>query len=101
MVVVQIGVGATNELYQGGIQLDNTNGVIIEGNIFEKIGYDADGTVGDYFASGMSLLRSGNDINISNNIIRNVYGSGIYLPTVSEDDTNGDGFNLENQNPWK
>ena len=91
-----MGVGATNELYQGGIQLDNTNGVIIEGNIFEKIGYDADGTVGDYFAV-MSLLRSGNDINISNNIIRNVYGSGIAIcPTVSEDDTNGDGFNLEN-----
>jgi hypothetical protein len=94
---IDMGVGSTNELYQGGIQLDNTQGVIIEGNIFEKIGYDADGTVGDYFASGMSLLRSGNDINISNNIIRGVYGSGIAVcPTVSEDDTNGDGFNLEN-----
>lgn len=94
---IDMGVGATNELYQGGIQLDNTQGVIIEGNILEKIGYDADGTVGDYFASGMSMLRSGNDINVSNNIIRTVYGSGIAIcPTVSEDDTNGDGFNVEN-----
>lgn len=94
---VDMGVGATNEIYQGGIHLDNTMGVIIEGNILEDIGYDVDGTEGIKFASGMSLLRTGNDIQISNNIIRRVYGSGILIaPTISENDTTGDGFNLEN-----
>lgn len=94
---IDMGTGTTNELYQGGMQLDNTQGVIVEGNIFEKLGFDLDGTVGDYFASGMSMLRSGNDINVSNNIIRHVYGSGIAVcPTTSEDDTSGDGFNVEN-----
>jgi hypothetical protein len=86
-----------NEIYQGGIQLDNTMGVIVEGNILEKIGYDLDGTAGSQFASGLSMLRSGNDINVSNNIVRDIYGSGIVIaPTTSEDDTVGDGFAIEN-----
>lgn len=94
---VDMGVVGTNELYQGGIQLDNTMGAIIEGNILEDIGYSPDGSEGSQFASGMALLRSGNDIQISNNIIRRVYGNGIAIaPTVSESDTTGDGFNLEN-----
>ncbi len=90
--------GSSQELYMGGIQLDSTRGVVVSNNIIENIGYDVSGSLRDsaYFASGMSVLRGGNDILITNNMIKDIYGSGINIaPTVSEQSDN-DNFIVEN-----
>jgi parallel beta-helix repeat protein len=91
--------------YNNGIQIESTDGCLIQGNLIDHIGYAPDGTKREMAAAGMGMARQSRNITISCNFISYCTGGGIVVfPTVSSRDSNPwnvDKMSIEGNHLWE
>jgi hypothetical protein len=91
-IVRYFGGGNTSSIanpsgYNNGIQIESTDGCLIEGNIITDCGYFPDGTARATIASGMGMARQSRNITLSNNFISRCTGHGLSIfPSVASSD---------------